>query len=112
MIEKVLLDYLQNNLDVPVFMEHSEYNLPSYVIIERTGARIENHIHKGTFAIQSYGSSLLKSAMLNNEVVESMMKIVELDDVSSCKLNTFYNYTDTSKKLYRYQAVFELVYYD
>lgn len=112
MIEKVILDYLQNELEIPVYMEQDNYDHDRYIVMERTGAKLENYIKKGTFAIQSYAESLLECALLNTRVVEAMAKIVELDDVSSSKLNTFYNYTDTSKKKYRYQAVFDLVYYD
>ena len=32
-------------------------------------------------------------------------------EVASCRLNSDYNFTDTTKKQYRYQAVFDIVYY-
>ena len=37
--------------------------------------------------------------------------IIELDDISRCELNTDYNYTDTARKKYRYQAVYDIVHY-
>lgn len=112
MVETVVLNYLENKLGVPIYMEHPEHNEGQYVIVERTSASMNNRIMRGTFAFQSYGNSLLDCALLNTRLVEAMISIVELDSVSSSKLNTFYNFTDTSKKLYRYQAVFDLVYYD
>ena len=41
----------------------------------------------------------------------AMEKIIELDDISKCELNSDYNYTDTNRKKYRYQAVFDIVYF-
>ena len=41
-----------------------------------------------------------------------MAAITERPEVGSCELNSDYNYTDGTKKEYRYQAVFDLVYYD
>ena len=40
-----------------------------------------------------------------------MRNIIELDNVSKAKLNSDYNYTDTAKKRYRYQAVYEVIYF-
>ena len=37
--------------------------------------------------------------------------IITEPEISRCALNTSYNYTDTSRKIFRYQAVFELVHY-
>ena len=41
-----------------------------------------------------------------------MRDTVILDDVISCKLNSDYNYTDEETKRYRYQAVFDIRYYE
>ena len=42
---------------------------------------------------------------------EAMEKIVEMDDISKCQLNSDYNYTDTTRKKYRYQAVYDMVHF-
>ena len=42
---------------------------------------------------------------------EAMKKIVEMDDISKCQLNSDYNYTDTTRKKYRYQAVYDMVHF-
>nr|DAF85653.1 MAG TPA: tail completion protein [Siphoviridae sp. ctYcY12] len=111
MIEQIILEYLSENLAVPVRLEE-EPNLPSeYVLIEKTGSGETDHIKKATFAIQSYADSLYSAALLNESVKEAMKNIVELDEISKCSLNSDYNYTDTSKKKYRYQAVFDIVHY-
>ena len=41
-----------------------------------------------------------------------MEGIIAQPEVAACRLNADYNYTDTTKRLYRYQAVFDLVYYE
>ena len=40
-----------------------------------------------------------------------MEDLADLDEVSACRLNSDYNFTDTTTKHYRYQAVFDLVFY-
>lgn len=111
MIEKIILNHLTKSLNVPVLMEE-RVGLPSaYVIIEKVGGGESNHISRATVAVQSYGKSLHDAAELNEKVKEAMGRIAELDDVSRCELNSDYNYTNTTKKKYRYQAVFDLVYF-
>ena len=53
---------------------------------------------------------MYKAAELNEKVKAAMERLIELDSVSKCELNTDYNFTDTDKKQYRYQAVFDVVY--
>ena len=106
MIEEKVREYLEDKLDIPVRMEE-EPGLPEeYVLIEKTGSGKENHIASATLAIQSYSGSLYGAASLNERVKEAMEKIVEMDDISKCQLNSDYNYTDTTRKKYRYQAVY------
>ena len=50
-------------------------------------------------------------AQRDEEVKKAMKKIVELEDISKCDLNTDYNYTDVARKKYRYQAVFDITHY-
>lgn len=111
MIEEKVREYLEDKLDIPVRMEE-ELGLPEeYVLIEKTGSGEENHIASATLAIQSYSGSLYGAATLNERVKEAMEKIVEMDDISKCQLNSDYNYTDTTRKKYRYQAVYDMVHF-
>ena len=48
---------------------------------------------------------------MQQEYKEAMEKIIERNDTSKCELNSDYNYTDTARKRYRYQAVFDIVYF-
>lgn len=110
MIEAIVIKYLNDKLSVPVFMEMPEEKVTSFVMAERTGGATENHINYATFAIQSYAETLEKTILLNEEVKNAMDNIIELDSVFRSKRNSDYNFTDTIKKRYRYQAVYDLVY--
>lgn len=110
MIEKIVLDYLSEKLNKPVYMETPSNPPTSYVLLEKTGSSRENHIDRATFAIQSYDESLYKTALLNDAVKRAMDDIIELDNISKSSLNSDYNYTDTTNKKYRYQAVYDLIY--
>ena len=110
MVEKELLEYLANKLNVPVYMEEPENKPEKYIVLEKTGSSEENFITYVTVAIQSYENSLYKAACLNEDVKSAMRDIIVLDNISKSKLNSDYNFTDTTKKKYRYQAVYDLVY--
>lgn len=110
MIEKIVLDYLKENIIVPCFMEVPEQPPSIMVIIEKTGSGVNNHVYEATIAIQSYSTSLYKAAELNELVKECMENIITIDKICSCELNSDYNYTDTEMKKYRYQAVFDIAY--
>ena len=106
MVEKIVKDYLQSSLGIPVRLEEEDNLGNEYVLIEKTGSGGEDHIKRATLAIQSYSTSLYGAASLNERVKAAMGKII-----SRCELNTDYNYTDTARKKYRYQAVYDIVHY-
>lgn len=112
MIEKTILDYLNDRLDVPVYMERPEGDIDSLVVLEKTGASVFNHIKSATFAVQSYAASLYEAALLNEEVKSAMDNLISIANISRSRLNSDYNFTDTSTKDYRYQAVYDIVYYE
>lgn len=109
MIEEILIEYL-NEKDIPAYTQKPS-NLTEFVVVSKAGSSKENHIDSATVAIQSYSDSLYKAAALNEIVKDAMEEITERDDVSSCKLNSDYNWTDTTTKEFRYQAIFDIVYF-
>ena len=111
MIEKVILDYLNETLNVPVEMEVPKNPPARYVVMEKTGSRRENLITSSTFLFRSYAPSLYKAAVLNEDVKAALDNAIVLDDIARAKLNSDYNYTDTAKKLYRYQCVYDFTHY-
>ena len=111
MIEETVLDYLSEKIPVMVRMEE-ELDMPAeYILVEKTGGRENNHIRRATIAVQSYAGSLYRAMQINERVKEAMNDIVVLDEISRCTLNSDYDYTDTTRKKYRYQAVFDIVHY-
>lgn len=111
MIEETLLNHLASKLSVPVRMEIPQKPPVSFVTLEKTGSGSKNKIKEATFAIQSHADTLLAAAQLNENVKAVMDGFAELDEVCRCKLNTDYNFTDTSTKTYRYQAVYDITHY-
>jgi len=116
MIEVTLLNYLKTKLTVPVVME--KINDSEYVLVEKTGGGETDHLYDATFIIQSYSNSLYNAALLNEKVKKAMLGdgittygIEEENNICMCSLNSDYNYTDTTTKNYRYQAVFNIVHY-
>ena len=110
MIEITVLQYLENELDMPVYAEKPENPESEYILIERTSGGYTNHISRATMAVQSYADSMLRAAQINSAVERTMRGIISDPTVSRCELNSSYNFTDVSSKKYRYQAVFDIVY--
>lgn len=110
-IEKILKDYLEGRLSVPVCMESPEQSPDSFVALEKTGSSCENFIFRSTFTVQSYGPSLLEATRLNKRVKAAMDGLSVLDEIGAARLNSDYNFTDTTTKRYRYQAVYEITHY-
>ena len=118
-IEKILLEALESGTGVPAYMEVPENPPASYLILERTGGGEAGHSYRtATVAVQSCvgrredGGTLLEAAELNEQVLDIMRDIQYTENrIRQCELNSTYNYTDTRTKRYRYQAVFDLVYF-
>lgn len=111
MIEKAICDYLSEKLDCSVLPEKPSRPFGRMVFVERTGGR-GRFIKETTIAIQSYEDSMYKAAELNDAVIVAMKTIAEeVTNITRCDLNSNYNFTDTSTKEYRYQAVFDVYHY-
>lgn len=111
MIEATMRDFLEENLNVPTYLEH-EKSMPSeYIMIEKTGGSSNNFIFSSTLAIQSISTTMAKASKLN-EKIKALLLVNVPKSVSSCKLNSDYNFTDTETKKYRYQAVYDVTYFE
>ena len=111
MIEIVIMEHLKTKISVPVLMEKPEPLLSEYVLFEKTGGGGANKIGSATFAFQSYSTSLFKAATLNETVKRVVDELILLDEIRGVTLNTDYNFTDTTTKQYRYQAVYDINHY-
>lgn len=111
MIEVILKNYLSDALAFPVLMEKPDNPPAEFALLERTGDGEENCIRDATIAIQTYAGSLYRAAEMAETVAETMENAVVVDDIASIELNSIYNFTDRLTKEYRYQAVFNVIYY-
>lgn len=115
MIEVIVKEFLESKLYVPVETEIPKNPAKRFVVIEKTGSTNKNQINSSILAIKSYAESKYEAALLNDEVKDVMMDglegLVTLDDVSSVILNSDGDFTDTTTKRYRYQAIFEIFHY-
>ena len=112
MIENIVLNHMEEKLNVFVGLEVPDEDVPSrYVIIEKTSSSRINHIDTATFAFKSYAPTMYEAAELNEAVKLAADGLIENDLISRAALNSDYNFTDTAKKVYRYQAVYNITYH-
>ena len=111
MIEITILDHLKSKLSVDIALEKPEPLPTEYVLFEKTGSNRSNHLVSSTFAFQSYSTSLYNASLLNELTKQAVDSLIELDEIASVRLNSDYNFTDTTTKQYRYQAVYDIKHY-
>lgn len=111
MIEITIKEFLDDRLSVQVFLERQDEMPSSFVLFEKTSGGKRNQLSSSTFAFQSYGKSMYEAAKLNEELKEAVEDMIVLNEISGIKMNSDYNYTDTTTKEYRYQAVFDINHY-
>lgn len=113
MIEKIILAALETGTNVNAYMEIPEETEESFIVLSRNGGgQRGSQMRTAVFATQSYGKTLLEAAALNEKVLDVMQSLQYQDnEIITCQLNSNYNFTDPETKRYRYQAVFDLVYF-
>lgn len=111
MIEVTVKNHFDSALNVPVYTEKPEVAPTKYVLMEKTGSGRGNRLDSSTFAFQSYAASMYEAALLNELVKAAADSLVTLNEIASAKLNSDYNFTDTTTKQYRYQAVYDIKHY-
>ena len=111
MIEKIILDYLNQKMTEPVYMEEPENPPAEYLRVELQGASVVDHVKSAVITVQSYGSSMYRAAQISHEMVAHMLRSIEFKGIAKCSLNSEYCFTETSTHRYRYQAVFDIVYF-
>lgn len=102
---------MNSNLDVPVYMEIPKtVEAERYVVIERVGLRVANHVHTASIAFQSYAGRMADAAALDEQVRHTVEAMTGLPDIGGVHLESNYNFTDTSTKQYRYQCIYGVTY--
>lgn len=118
MIEETLYEYLKEALaPTAVYLAVPTPHAETYVFLEKTGSGRHNRLDSATFAFQSVAPTLEGAAELNEEVKAKMDDSVTRPEIVRARLNSDYNFTDRDlmsdnrRKEYRYQAVYDIVYY-
>lgn len=108
MIAETKIIELLLNSGIDTYMERPKDAPEEYCIVERTGSSSSNYVTTATIAVQSISGSLAKAAKLN-EKVKKIILTSDIEGISSIKLMSDYNFTNTAAKQYRYQAVYSVV---
>jgi len=111
MIEIIIKQFLDGHLSVPSFLEWSGEMPDRFVLFEKTSGAKKNQLSSATFAFQSYAESMYEAAKMNEEVKSVVEDLISLNEISGVHLNSDYNFTDTTTKKYRYQAVYDIKHY-
>ena len=113
MIEETILAALETGTGVNAYMEIPEESETTFVVLQRTGGGQRGAERRtAVFAVQSYAPTLLEAATLNEQVLNIMQDLqYQNNEITTCQLNSNYNFSDPETKRRRYQAVFDLVYF-
>lgn len=112
MIEVLLRDFLAASLSFPVYMNVPKDPPTEYYVLEMTGSSRSNYIWESVFAVQSYAQRQSDASDMIMDVNRVMLdELIKLDDISDVSLNGSANFTDTTKKIHRYQSVFVITHY-
>ena len=118
-IEEFLIEKLGEALEpFPVLIEEPESNpRPSmdpaeFYVLQKTGSGENNHILSSTFAIQSYAGTKLRAIQLNEALKDAVEDLLRFNEIIGVELNSDYDFTDTTTRQPRYQAVFVITHYD
>ena len=105
-----IIEYLNGAIkEIPSYAENPIDPVEEYFVVEQTGGDVVDHTKSVIITIKSYSTSLEKALQNNTLVIAAMGDLILQDDISLISLNGYYNNTDTAKKKYRYQAVFQIV---
>lgn len=112
MIEAIIVKYLKEKLNIKVATEIPS-NPPSefLVVMATNGRAVAPNIEACMISVQAYSNTMKNASELNERVKDVMELLPELNDVTHSRLNSSGNNTDTERKRYRYQSVFDITYY-
>lgn len=112
MIEKILIAYLNNVMNVPVYAEKPIKDIPSqYIVLRQIDGGMINKINAATISFESYAESLVQAAELNDELQEKLFDVIILDEISSSTLGGSSRSIDIQTKSYCYESIFNFYFY-
>lgn len=111
MLEVILKNYLELALNKTVYLEIPANATSEYYVLERVGGGEEEKIYHSSVTIESHGSSMYRSAQMDEDVINAMMDAISVTDIVKVELNSHYNATDPERKIYKYKALFDITHY-
>ena len=111
MIEKTILDFLNERMREPVLAEIPANPAAEYVLVVKAGGTTRDFLSTSQIVIVSTGKTLQRAAKSHESVKSIMSSLTELDDVTKVKLLEEGNTTDPLAKRHRYQGVYEITHY-
>lgn len=113
MIETLIRQYIAGNTSLPVYLEEPEDKPPEYILIQKTGMSIEERkVCESSFAVQTFGISKYTAARISYDVLNFMLEIDSLPEVTNIDVNSGpYDFTDSQTHRYRYQTIYDIAHY-
>ena len=111
MIEVTLREYLSDNMDIPVVMEHPKSSKKKYVLMQLADGGQTNHIDMATFFVNVYADSLYEAAEIKEKVKTLLMDAVSIPGITKVTLGQEQANTDSANHLYLYNLTFNFYYY-
>lgn len=110
-IEQIVIDYLTEHIDVPVYAEVPNPRPPSFVTVERTGGPHKSiGLDQPLVAVQAWAKTRVEASELAYEVDAVLFSLQDEDlRVTYVDRNSFYNYPDEETNTNRYQLVYDMM---
>ncbi|MDO5329008.1 MAG: hypothetical protein Q4E88_02755 [Coriobacteriia bacterium] len=106
-VEKTIIDFLNDEIeDIHTYSDAPEKNRPNeFITVEIQNKNEDSFISKSTVAIQCWSNKRVNASKLAHRVCSELIKLVNIDYVSKCKIENFLNFPDLQGKIPRYQIV-------
>jgi hypothetical protein len=112
-IEIFLKDYFNEKMDTPAYLEKPNGLTMPFIVIDVTGVReMSPGVYFATVALQSYSHSKYEAEELNRAVMDVAEHLRDCMEIGGASLDTYTPFNDLVRKIYRYQAVYNIVFYD
>ena len=111
MIEVALRKYLEENLSVPVVMEHPKKPASKFVLLQLADGGQINYVDAATFFVTVYADSLYEAAEIKEQVKDLLFDAVQLPGISKSSIGQEQAGTDSANHVYQYNLTFNFYYY-
>lgn len=111
MIEVTLRDYLADNMDIPVVMEHPKSSVKKFILLQLADGGQLNHIDMATFFVTVYADSLYSAAETKEKVKDLLLNAISIPGITKATLGQDQATTDSANHLYQYNLTFNFYYY-